>query len=106
MEFRNDSGASFHGAEGRILPGHKFYLVGKLGFTDSNGNRLKDRNGNPLPDGSKVFARDCYTEAACLIKTFKNAHSAVPDMGIPQLSLGVETEINWVLTDPTTVMLE
>ena len=95
LEFRNDSGSSFYGAEGRILPGHKFYLVGKLG-----------RPSGYTEESFTVFKRDHVTTANCVIKTLKNAHSAVPDMGIPQLTLGVETEINWILATPVTVMCE
>lgn len=93
LEFRNDSGESFYGAEGRIYPGRKFYLVGKLDF----------------PEGTefhKIFLRDHVTTAPCVIKSFKNAHSAVPDLGIPQLTLGVETRINWIMSDPATVLME
>ena len=93
LEFRNDTGQSFRGAEGRILPGHKFYLVGKLGFASDAAF-------------DKVFMKDRVTTVNCLIKTLRNAHCAVPDMGIPQLSLGVETEVSWKMSSPTTVMLE
>lgn len=93
LEFLNNSGSSFHGAEGRILPGHRFYLVGKLSAPTSGAYNC-------------VFQKDYITEAHCVVKTLKNAHSAVPDMGIPQLSLGVETQVNWVLSTPATVMLE
>ena len=93
LEFRNDTGQSFRGAEGRILPGHKFYLVGKLGFASDAAF-------------DKVFMKDRVTTVNCVIKTLRNAHCAVPDMGIPQLSIGVETEVNWIMSSPTTVMLE
>ena len=93
LEFRNDTGQSFRGAEGRILPGHKFYLVGKLGFASDAAF-------------DKVFMKDRVTTVNCVIKTLRNAHCAVPDMGIPQLSLGVETEVSWKMSSPTTVMLE
>jgi hypothetical protein len=93
LEFRNDTGQSFRGAEGRILPGHKFYLVGKLGFASDAAF-------------DKVFMKDRVTTVNCVIKTLRNAHCAVPDMGIPQISLGIETEVSWIMSSPTTVMLE
>lgn len=94
LEFLNDSkDQSFYGAEGRILPGHKFYLVGKLAFPQ---DASKD----------KVFMQDCYTKAPCVIKTLAEAHCAVPDLGIPTLALGVETNMYWELTTPTTVMMQ
>lgn len=92
LEFRNDSGESFHGAEGRILPGHKFYLVGKLSV--------------PAGGFTKAFTKDHVTTVNCTIKSLKEAHSAVPDMGIPLLSLGVETQVAWTMTDPLTLVLQ
>lgn len=91
LEFLNNTD-SFQGAEGRILHGHKFYLVGKLGF----------------PEGTKytkVFMKDCITVAPCVIKTLKNAHNAVPDLGIPQLTLGVELESSWIMSNPVSLIL-
>lgn len=94
LEFRNDSGQSFYGAEGRILPGHKFYLVGKL-------------ETPPATSGFKeVFTRNYITTVRCVIKSLADAHSAVPDMGIPQLNLGVETVVDWTMSDPLTLILE
>ena len=93
LEFRNDSDVSFYGAEGRILPGHKFYLVGKLEAAPASGY-------------TRVFSRDYCTTVNCRIKSLKEAHSAVPDMGVPLLNLGVETVIDWTMSDPVTVILE
>ena len=92
LEFRNDSGQSFQGAEGRILPGHKFYLVGKLA----------------VPSGSfhKAFTKDFSTKVNCVVKSLKDAHSAVPDMGIPFLTLGVETVVDWTMSEPITLIME
>lgn len=94
LEFRNDSGKSFYGAEGRILPGHMFYMVGKL--------TVPTAEGYP----PRVFTRDMRITMDCTITSLRNAHSAVPDMGIPQLTVGVETQVNWVMTDPLTLMFE
>ena len=93
LEFQNDSDVSFYGAEGRILPGHKFYLVGKLEAAPASGY-------------TKVFSRDYCTTVNCRITSLKEAHSAVPDMGVPLLNLGVETIIDWTMSDPVTLILE
>jgi hypothetical protein len=93
LEFQNDSDVSFYGAEGRILPGHKFYLVGKLEAAPASGY-------------TKVFSRDYCTTVICRITSLKDAHSAVPDMGVPLLNLGVETIIDWTMSDPVTLILE
>ena len=94
LEFRNDSGKSFYGAEGRVLPGHKFYLIGKLVVPTQAGYE------------PRVFTRDFITTVNCTITSLQNAHSAVPDMGIPQLTVGVETQVNWIMSDPVTMIFE
>ena len=91
LEFLNNTD-SFQGAEGRILTGHKFYLVGKLDFPENSAF-------------DQVFIRDRITTANCVIKTLKNAHNAVPDLGIPQLTLGVELETNWKMSNPVSLIL-
>lgn len=94
LEFRNDSNKSFYGAEGRILPGHKFYLVGKLD-APGEGEARKE-----------IFTKGYKTTVKCIISSLKEAHSAVPDMGIPLLNLGVDTVVDWNLSTPTTLIFE
>lgn len=94
LEFLNDSSQSFYGAEGRILPGHKFYLVGKLD-APGEGEARKE-----------IFTKGYKTTVKCTISSLKDAHSAVPDMGIPLLTLGVDTVVDWNLSTPTTLMFE
>ena len=88
------SSQSFYGAEGRILPGHKFYLVGKLD-APGEGEARKE-----------IFTKGYKTTVKCTISSLKDAHSAVPDMGIPLLTLGVDTVVDWNLSTPTTLMFE
>lgn len=91
LEFLNNTD-SFVGAEGRILHGHKFYLVGKLDFPENT-------------QFDQVFMKDHITTAPCVIRTLKNAHNAVPDLGIPQLTLGVELASSWVMSDAVNLIL-
>lgn len=94
LEFRNDTGKTFYGADGRILPGRKFYLVGKL----------------ELPAQPRAFdsavVKDHYTQVTCTIHSLEGAYNAVPDLGFPQLVVGVQTQVNWILATPTTVIME
>ncbi len=96
LEFLNNCNETFVGAEGNILPGSKFYLVGKL---DKPGN--EDRE-NGL---TSVFMRDHVTDVKCLIKTLKEAHNGVPDMEAPRITLGIRTQITWQQTTPATLIL-
>ena len=93
LEFQNNTGKAFYGAEGRILPGHHFYLTGSLGFPE---NAAFD----------KVFLKDHVTTVNCKVNTLENAHCAVPDMGAPQLALGVQAEVNWIMSTPVTLIME
>lgn len=94
LEFRNDTGKTFYGVDGRILPGRKFYMVGKL----------------ELPVAPRAFdsviVKDHYTKVTCSINSLEGAYNAVPDLGVPQLVVGVQTQVNWILSSPTTLMLE
>ena len=99
LEFLNNSDNAFYGAEGKILPGHKFYLVGKLEVPAYNPD-------DPKTYFRSVFLKDHITSVNFVIPSLENAHSAVPDMGLPQLALGVQIESNWSLSNPETVILK
>lgn len=96
LEFRNNCGSAFVGAEGNIMPGSKFYLVGKLEKPSE-----EDRN-NGL---TSVFMKDFITDVGCVVYTLSEAHNAIPDMDNPRLALGVRTQINWIQTTPATLVM-
>ncbi len=102
LEFlNNSSNITFYGIdEGRIMPGHHFYLVGLL---EVPSEKQKDENGNDL---DSVFIQDRITSVNFTIKSLENAYSAIPDMGIPQLSIGVLAQLNWEMATPTEVWLD
>ena len=94
LELLNNTDETFYGADGRILPGRKFYLVGKLSM--------------PAPPRAfnSVFVQDHVTTVSCTIYSLDGAYNAIPDLGLPQLILGVQTQINWKMATPTTLLLE
>lgn len=94
LELLNNTGDTFYGADGRVLPGRKFYLVGKLELASAEGNF------------SSVVVKGHYTNVMCTINSLAGAYNCVPDLGKPQLVLGIQTKVNWTLATPTTVMLE
>ena len=93
LELRNDSNAAFTGAEGIILPGSKFYLAGKVDKPDD-------------PDLPSVFMQDYFTSLKCTITSLENAHVSVPEMGDPQLTIGVQTSLNWIMSASAYVVLD
>ena len=93
LELRNDSNTAFTGAEGVILPGSKFYLAGKMDKSDN-------------PDLPSVFMSDYFTTLNCTVTSLENAHVSVPEMGEPQLTIGVQTRLNWIMSASAYVVLE
>jgi len=93
LELRNDSGATFTGAEGLILPGNYFYLAGKLEKSDD-------------PAFPRVFMSDYCTTVHCVVSSLANAHVAVPEMGKSQLVMGVQSTMNWVMSASSYIVLD
>lgn len=94
MELRNDSGNSFYGAEGIIMPGSYFYLAGCL----------EKPSGEAAQ--SQVIAQDHYTTVHCVVNTLENAHVSIPELGDPQLLLGVQTRIDWIQSEGSYIVLD
>lgn len=93
LELFNNSGASFTCTEGEVMPGTHFYLAGKL-----------DRSSDPqLP---RVFMQDHVTTVRCTVSSLENAHIDVHDMGDPQMVLGVRSDIHWIMSASSYVVLD
>ena len=96
LEFLNNSGKTFFGADGRVLPGRKFYMVGKMELPTDPVKRKFEQ----------VFVPDHITTLTCTIYSLAGAYNAVPDLGIPQLVIGVQTQVNWEMSSPATLLFE
>ena len=88
LEFRNDSGVAFVGADGIVNPGTKFYLVGSLPHRDAC-----------------VFQKDFTTEVNCVVPSLAEAHCAIPDLKTARLSVGLEVESNWIQSTSSHIVL-
>lgn len=97
LEFRNDSGKPFYGAEGIIMPGSHFYLAGKL---EKPSDEDKDKGL------TSVVMPDHYTTVNCVVSTMENAHISVPELGNPQLALGLQTETGWIHSAASYIVLD
>ena len=84
VELENNSDQTIVGYNKQyILPGCKFYLIGTL---------------KPWKDGETIkraFKQDYTTTANLTINSLANAHSTLPDLGIPQMNLGVSIDLTW-----------
>ena len=96
LEFLNNSGKTFYGADGRVLPGRKFYMVGKMELPTDPAKRKFEQ----------IFVQDHLTTLKCTIYSLAGAYNAVPDLGIPQLVIGVQTQVNWEMSSPVTLLFE
>ena len=96
LELRNDSGTDFHGADGIIPAGSRFYLAGKIPAPSQ-----EDVAGGV----NRVFMQDRFTQITCKITSLQNAYLCIPQMGNPELQLGVQTKTNWFFSPSSYVVL-
>lgn len=99
LEFRNESGNPFYGHEGDvILPGSRFYLFGILEY-----ERAVNRTTSLLPS---VFYQDHTTYASFTVSSLEEAYSTIPELTDPQLQLGVEADLEWILSTPVVLPVQ
>lgn len=85
LEFLNNSGIDFYGADGIVPNGGKFYLVGKL-----------STEGKTMPTGvDHIFQQDYKTEATFTISSLKSAYNCIPDLRSSSISLGLAVNLEW-----------
>ena len=96
LELRNDSGQSFQGADGIIPAGSRFYLAGIIPAPSP-----EDIAGGV----NRVFMQDRFTQITCKITSLQNAYLCIPQMGNPELQLGVQTKANWFFSPSSYVVL-
>ena len=90
LELQNNSGQSFVGADGLVLPGSKFYLVGRIDLGEGQSN---------------VFRQDCSTTVHCRVSSLAEARNAIPNLEHPHIALGIQISVNWVMSTPSHVIL-
>lgn len=100
LEFENNSGVDFNGANGLILDGSKFYMTTKLDPVTASNYDPDDKTKN------RVFVQDGYTVITCVVNDLKGAWNVVPDTRDPQLEIGVSMEIKWTHSTTTNVRLD
>lgn len=107
LEFVNNSGQDFHGFDGIVKAGCKFYMVATLNPTE---NKTDEVTGVTLT-GNKVFKQDFKTIANFTIGAgspdgnhdgqsdtpggFANAYTTIPDLRTPELELGFSVDLTW-----------
>ena len=94
LECRNNSGTSFVGATGTVLPGGIFYLVGRLKLSDlSEAERTID--GVLV---QRIFEQDRKTSVTVTVQSLKDAYNVVPDLRQPRLQVSLSVTFDWNVT--------
>ena len=96
IEFQNNSNTTFRGETGYIVPGSKFYMYGRIEYNNGTGNKSLVKS---------VFQQDYITEVNLKINSLEHAYNCIPDLQDPQLEVGVEISVDWILATPTNVPL-
>lgn len=94
LEFQNN-GSAFTGRDGIVYPGTKFYLVAYLDPAGMGEDACAGR----------VFTQDFTTTAQMTVSSKANAYTCIPDLLEPRLEIGVQVQMNWIQSTPTTVKL-
>lgn len=99
LEFLNGSGLSFTGVQGcTILPGSKFYLVGKMAYSNLTAEQKVKQAG--------VFAKDHITTLTVSFEALSAAYSILPELATPDLQLGVSAKLTWDAVTPDSHELQ
>lgn len=96
VEFENNSSTTFRGATGYIVPGSKFYMYGVIVYNNGDGDKNLVKS---------VLQQDYVTELTLTINTLRNAYNCIPDLQDPQLEVGVEIDVDWILATPSEIPL-
>ena len=96
IEFQNNSNTTFRGETGYIVPGSKFYMYGRIEYNNGTGEKSLVKS---------VFQQDYITEVTLNVNSLEHAYNCIPDLQDPQLEVGVEISVDWILATPTNVPL-
>ena len=95
LEFENDSGHNFQGANGIVFNGTKFYLVGAIDVPVSQTHDYQKR----------VFTKNYITKGTVSINSLKQTYTYLPDLLEPRLEIAIKLVPDWILSTPTNVPL-
>lgn len=86
VEFTNNTGTDFYGADGLIKAGATFYMLAQLDPTSKSDNSGEYKS---------VFQQDYKTVANLTIASLKSAYNCIPDLRSTQLQLGMAVDLKW-----------
>ena len=89
VEFENNTGVDFRGADGIVPAGGKFYLVGKLDPSLVTSQTIAGKT-NPA-----VFMSDYQTTVTINVSSLANAYNTIPDLRSTKMQLGISVDLTW-----------
>ena len=95
LELENNTGHRFHGKDGIIYPGTKFYLIAQLDPAGMGEGACANR----------VFTQDYTTKVSMQVTSLANAYSCMPDLLESRLEIGIQVVTEWIQSTTTTVKL-
>lgn len=99
VEFLNASGETLHGENDcLILPGMHFYLLGRLKLSSAT-----DKTGGQI---TRVLTQDRVTTVSLSAPDLRHAYTVLPDLRQVQLSIGVDAQMDWYYTPPSTIEIK
>ena len=100
LEFENKSGQSFKCVDGTVYPDTRFYLIGKVAWTENPAGTKDDNNKD------RVFTKDYITTVNMTVTSLAKAYNVLPNLLTSNLEIGVATTPQWVAATPTTIRLD
>ena len=113
LEFKNNMTSSFYGKDGIILPGQKFYIVGKLAVKDAttplpadNGTTTDEALKAYIPNRTlRAFIQDYLTTANFTLTagtangngdgSLAKAMTTIPDLRQSSQTIGLSVDLEW-----------
>lgn len=104
LELENNSGKDFRGENGIVYNGTKFYLAGKVVFSDGDANSVATSEQDDV--SCRVFTQDHTTILNMKVKSLAKAYNVMPNIQSGRLEVGVEINLKWEQQTPQTIVFE
>ena len=104
LELENNSGKDFRGENGIVYNGTKFYLAGKVVFSDGDANSVATSEQDDI--SCRVFTQDHTTILNMKVKSLAKAYNVMPNIQSGRLEVGVEINLKWEQQTPQTIVFE
>lgn len=99
VEFENNIGADFEGADGVVAQSQKFYLIGEIDpskvSSESLFSKIPTDYRYPGSGTNRAFLQDFTTTSNLTVSSLKNAYCVIPDLRTTNMILGLSVNLEW-----------